>query len=572
MLKALFHWFDQNHWSYWAIAMVPTAALAAWLAARLFRPAAAGPGDEPARRATDWKYALLLAAVLLGWRWPPLLGIRELNPDESWMLAGALTLRHDPVFWRSVDGITSGPLNFYGLLPLNLLGVPLDYFGARLTGLLMVWGALAATYAMLRSAYGTTIARFAVLPGLAFFAGATDGDFIHYSSEHPSILLSCVGMWLLWSYRPTAESAPGAVRGPWLAGGAVIGMLPWAKLQSGPLGVALAAWGAWLAFSHFHQPFGARVKQIAKLAAATLAPSVVFMLLLAAAGVFPDFYKSYVLDNLTYVANGFAVPGVIRDLKRMSLFTGHYPAYLVGPLLFVVAAAIERAIRRRRPGALYVFGILYTAVGCYVVLAPGRGFHHYLLYSVMPLAAWAGAAYGDLAAAVRRRWCGVALAVAFAGLTFGVPLATRYRRVAVPWIYGHFLEYWRHPHDEVGIALNKYRRDGDSLAIWGWYGHAYVQCQLPQATREAESEHQLRDWPLRDSYFRPQYMADLRRNQPALFVDAVGPEAFFFTDRERFGHETFAELNDYVNERYGLVLDAGHARVYVRKDRLAETP
>lgn len=571
MLKAWFNWLDQNHWSYWAIACVPTALLVAWLAATLLRgPHTPERDDHPARG--DWRYALLLFVVLLGWRWPPLFGIRDLNPDESWMLAGALTLRHDPVFWRSVDGITSGPLNFYALLPLNLLGVPLDYFGARLTGLLMVGGALAATYAMLRSAYGTTIARFAVLPGLAFFAGATDADFIHYSSEHPSILLSCVAMWLLWAYRPRADSPPGSVSWPWLAGGAVTGLLPWAKLQSGPLGAALALWGAWLAWSNFDQPWRARVAQIAKLAAATLAPSLAFVLLLLAVGVFPDFYKSYVLDNLTYVAQGFEVWGVIDQLKRMSLFTWHYPACLIGPLTFVLLSAFITAVRGTKPSALYVFSLLLTGVACYVVLAPGRGFHHYLLYSVMPLAAWAGAAFGDLLlqARARSRWLAAATAVAFFGLTFAYPLLTRHERVAVPWIFGKFLEYWRHPHDDVGLTLLRYRRAGDTLAIWGWYGHAYVQSQLPQATREAESEHQLREWPLRDSYFRPQYMADLRRNQPALFVDATGPGAFFFEDRARFSHETFGELNDYVTANYQLVLDAGHARIYVRKDRAAE--
>jgi len=31
-------------------------------------------------------------------------GAAQLNPDESQLIAGALTLRHDSVFWRSVDG------------------------------------------------------------------------------------------------------------------------------------------------------------------------------------------------------------------------------------------------------------------------------------------------------------------------------------------------------------------------------------------------------------------------------------------------------------------------------------
>ena len=65
---------------------------------------------------------LLEDLFLLAWRWPFLLQASEYNPDESQLLAGALTLTRDPVFWRSVDGTTSGPLNFY-LHPHRLPGL-----------------------------------------------------------------------------------------------------------------------------------------------------------------------------------------------------------------------------------------------------------------------------------------------------------------------------------------------------------------------------------------------------------------------------------------------------------------
>jgi hypothetical protein len=137
-------------------------------------------------------------------------------------------------------------------------------------------------------------------------------------------------------------------------------------------------------------------------------------------------------------------------------------------------------------------------------------------------------------------------------------------------IYGHFEQNWFHPYDAVGKVLVKYRREGDTLGMWGWYSHAYVQANLPQAQREAQSEHQLRNWPMRDSWFRPQYMNDIRRNRPALFVDAVGPGAFCYTDRAQDAHETFRPLRRYIRENYTLVADEGHARVYVRNDRHAE--
>ncbi len=563
----MYRWLDDYWSSYWVIAALPTILLIICLVRTL--RAADGTGPLAPRR-VDWRFALLMLVFLLGWRWTPLFEIRDLNPDESGMLAGAITLRHDPVFWRSVDGLTSGPLNFYALLPLNLLGVPLNYFGARLTALLMVFGALSAIYAMLRSTYGTRIARVAILPALVFFAAATDVDFVHYSSEHPSLLFAGVGSWLLWSYRPRPDDAPGAVRWPWLVGGAVVGLMPWAKLQSSPPALALALWGAWLAFSNFGQPLRARIVQIAKLAAATIAPSLVFLLAVATAGVFEHFYRSYLLDNLTFVDRGLGYGEVTSLLLRVWQFTWHYPIFFLGALVLVVVAAVERLVRRKPPGPIVRASLAFTLVAFWVTLTPGRGFHHYVLYTVLPLATWTGAAYADMAVALTRRRAQIALAVVFIALAAAPMLVVRVVYARIPLIYGHFEDYWRHPYDAVGQVLVKYRRDGDTLGLWGWYSHAYVQAGLPQAQREAESEHQLRNWPLRDTYFRPKYMEDLQRNNPALFVDAVGPGAFCFTDRAKEAHETFRQLRRFVRENYTLAADEGHARVYVRNDRYAE--
>ncbi len=59
-----------------------------------------------------WKWWLVAALTMLAFRWPVVWTPHQLNPDESQLIAGAITLRHDPVFWRSVDGSTAGPFGF----------------------------------------------------------------------------------------------------------------------------------------------------------------------------------------------------------------------------------------------------------------------------------------------------------------------------------------------------------------------------------------------------------------------------------------------------------------------------
>lgn len=565
MLKELFSWFDVHPQSYWVIAAVPTIVWIFWIAAGLRR--APGPVEG---RAGKLGFTLLLLAVLLAWRWPPLFAAHDLNPDESQQIAGAITLQHDPVFWRSVDGHTAGPMNIYLLLPTHLLGVPQDYFNARLVGLLLVWGTMLACQHLLRSVYGTAMARLGMLPGVLFFALATDADFIHYSSEHVSLFLIALSACLLWRHHEPRAEAKRSVDAGWLAGGFVAGLLPWAKLQSLPFAALLLAGGAWLVIRSATLGWPERRARIAWLAAAAATPSVAGLVLVAATGQFEHFVRSYLAQNFLYLGDtGMNLQQTIGELARVSRISGQFPAFLIGPLLTVLAATGMALWQRHRPGVLYAAGALFTAIACFVILSPRRGSDHYLLFLIMPLTLWSGAALGDMWGHISSKHARWWLAVGFVSLAGLLPLAQRCR-LPVPFMFGQFADLWRHPYSEAGYAVRAHTRPGDTLALWGWFPQVYVEADLPQATREAHSFWQLMPSRQRD-YYRARYLADLRRNQPALFVDAVGPGAFVFNDRPTYAHEIFPELREYVSQNYVLLLDAGSARVYVRPDRIMES-
>ncbi|MFN7813896.1 MAG: hypothetical protein ACK5SI_14675, partial [Planctomycetia bacterium] len=84
--------------------------------------------------ALGWQAVLLVTA-----RMPCLAFPYELQQDESQFASQAITLLHDPVFYRAVDGGSAGPLASHVLwLPL-LLGQEIDYFTIRCVGLLLWW-------------------------------------------------------------------------------------------------------------------------------------------------------------------------------------------------------------------------------------------------------------------------------------------------------------------------------------------------------------------------------------------------------------------------------------------------
>jgi len=96
-------------------------------------------------------------------------------------------------------------------------------------------------------------------------------------------------------------------------------------------------------------------------------------------------------------------------------------------------------------------------------------------------------------------------------------------------------------------------------------GYAWVGTGRPQDRVDVVADY-LHVVP---DYFKQLYISDLKKHNPPVFVDAVAPEGFAFTDRALFGYETFPALAQYIDEHYQLQAEINGIRIFVRKDRLA---
>ena len=108
------------------------------------------------------------------------------------------------------------------------------------------------------------------------------------------------------------------------------------------------------------------------------------------------------------------------------------------------------------------------------------------------------------------------------------------------------------------------------MAIWGWRCSLYLETCLRPATRQPQSEAQIREGPWQE-YFRERYLADLQASAPPVFVDAVGGGGFQFTG-EAARHEIFPALRDWIQSHYVKAAEQRGVRVYVRRDRFAAAP
>lgn len=557
MLKLLFDALDRHPFAYWLIVAAPTVALIGIVVSTIFSRRGA---DD---RRTDWLFAGILVGFLFAWRWPFFFDAREFNPDESQLIAGAATLAHDSVFWRSVDGTTSGPLNFYVLVPLHFLGLPLDYFTARFTGLLLVSFALLCCYRLFRSFAPPVAAQLAVLPAVVFFATTVDGNFIHYSSEHVSLgLLGLASFGLLRSQEKERQSEAGMI---W--GGIAAGLLPWAKLQTAPLGAALIAWKLWTIYADPDSSRPTKWRRARHLLMAVVGPSIVAIIAITATGQFEHFIRNYLLQNLVYVGEGTTLAITISELAEFTSTTWSFPVYLGVSVAIVLFTGVIYWRIRRLPHALFIAGSILTLAAAICVLAPRRPFAHYLLLAIVPLACWSGAAISDLWHHVpQRRRFAVTLLIIGCFLPLGVRFAQ-----PQPDIFHRLPESWRRPHSIAGTILRAYTEPGDYLGVWGWRTDVYVDSGLIQATRDPHSVWSIVNTPYR-AYHRARYLADLTRNQPVVFLDSVGPGAFAYHTRSEHGHEAFPELAAYIGKNYALLVDLGMERIYLRHDYAGDQP
>lgn len=515
-------------------------------------------GKAFARLNRPWMYCATLLIAMFAWRWPAIFHYKPVNPDEAQFLAGALTMLARGQLWW-IDPTTSGPLVVLPLTLPRLAGLPVDFATGRIVGLLLEWGAVVCGYLTLRHIFGDQKSRFLIMPLAGFMIFLWFWDFVPYCSEISPLFLCALAIWL----GVTAFQPDGAAFHRWrlAACGVVLGIIPFSKLQVLPLGAAIGIGiVVWILCPPVRD--GKKIGwNLLWLFGGVLLGTGSLLVSLWWSGQWSEVYQSYIVHNLHYAeARGLSWSDSGYLLNYLTNFSWGFSFFHYGALLLVVVAlpAIGRAAWRP-----LLLGVTLLVSAYYAVLAPGRLYPHYLLFLTLPLSLLIGLLWGYLLAGQTRRYCaigtGLFLAVGVVSqLVDRVADRNSLQRLIAP----------ANPRDPVDQFINRNKKPGDALAVWGWRPEFYVETQLPQATHEAHTEAQLNDHPQRD-YFRARFVADLRETRPAFFIDSIGPDDFQLKEPSLQGHETFPELRDFIARDYMEIKTTGSFRLYLRRDRAA---
>ncbi len=554
------------------------------------------------RLQSDVVFVSLVLLTLTFMRLPSLLDNSELNPDEGQLVTQAITLIQDPVFGRSVDGTSIGPINSYLLLLPHWLGFPIDYTDAHLTSLLLIAIALVVFYKSLLQLVTPMVSRLSLLIALVFFAWTTENHFLHYSSELSSlpIITACFygATRILQSTKVTASTAT-----YWVLG-FLAGLTPYCKLQTLPIvGAILAVATLYVVRSARQQAF----RPVAILSVAFLLPTLIVFGFAYWTGVEQYFIDYYFVGNLTTYSQLYADSPLIhrsflRRLIDFPLFSIHHPDFaifiLFNSFILLTAAFLVRWTLRKRqnlpttPFWTNLLVILTTLSALWAVITPGTEFGHHLLLLVFPFG-WVMALSlqflrNNLPAPYQARLASLILVLFIVNISLSNhvllvylkqvlrpatnnpvalagrpdPTSLQMRNPAVFW----FPDKARVTLSPVAEVVKRYTTDDDKMAVWGWNCQYYVETHLAQGVSENHTQRSIIPNQLRDRYLS-RYAQELQKNKPAVFIDAVGP-ASQILNKPNQQHEQFALINQVIQNQYSLVASVDSVRIYIRRDRL----
>ncbi len=559
MLFEFFLWLDRGFAQYWAFqwgafALCLAAALLPWRRDRWW-----GRWNHPVL------FAALALLLIIAHRWTCIGGTQEYNPDESQMLAAAITMARHHALW-SIDLGNTGPLAALPLTLPALVGLPIDYTTGRGVALLMNWGVLLCFWGLLRHLFSDWLARVLALPLLCVLAFNRFEEFVQYSSEQGPLFCFAAALFL----SVTAFDAAGSVisRARLFGAGLLLGLLPFAKLQAAPLGAVLGLFALVAILRQPERSWAQRGREAGWLVGGTLLAIGGSLAAIAASGSLHDFAVSYLQMSLIYAGNRtFGWNQLGAELWSLAItawgFTAFlWPTWVLAGLALPCWGLVRGAARR-----LLVLAGLLLVCGYYVTGAPGRQFPHYLQFLILPSVFFLAVLYGGLVTRPAWPWW-ARLGWLIPWLALGVwPQFDFFFSAKSTGYLGTLRESRDHAVGPLAQLIVPRIQPGDTLAVWGWACGYHVQTQLPQAAPEAHTERLISANPLRE-FYRARYLAALQRDRPAFFIDAVGEGQFGFKNRAVDGHESLPALGAFVAEHYVQVGDLENARLYVRRDRI----
>lgn len=513
-------------------------------------------------------WPILFFLVLVFIRYPFLSYNQELEVDESQMLAQALSLKNDLIYWKSVDGTTQGPLTIYFLIIPTLLGISFDYTMARMLGLLVLSATLALIYLTFQNFFSRKTAILIFAP-IGLFYLLSMGYFSALCNEYLVLFLLAICFWLFsLIYKQTVPT-----RTALFLLSFVSGMIPFAKLQGVPTAIFITLFTTILILVRSKT----KIKDLLIFCLGGISFPSTILLLVYYFGVYNYFWDFYIIGNMEHSGGGTLLERLALIPSFLNL-SGQFIFLLFNYfILFLVAFWIlikYKVYPRLFSNFLFYFSFSHFIVAVYAILKSGYFFQHYLQFLIIPLGLLIGVVTQISLEQINWnknsmwRWSIMWLIICFSPHAY-YKAATILGRWSIhnPMISKSDLGK---PVviSPVSKEISKHIEKGDAITIWGWKPSYHIETKAPQGTADVMIYRLITIAPKQKDYIQ-KYLKDLKRTRPVVFVDEVNSRSIWFDSPETVGHEHISEIKDFVAQNYSLISTIENERIYVRNDRLS---
>lgn len=475
----------------------------------------------------------------------------QFDVDTSTWISSAITFFHYPdKLWTFLNYSDSRPLTVLPLIIGHYLGVPLNYVGSELIGLILWLGSIYGVFRILKLFTPVPITLLMVW-SLCLFIGTAWPGYAVYNSEHSGILMLTMGLVAYTSY------LFGKWRSPMLAllTGLLLGSVVFAKFQNVPMGMLI---GLFLCYEMITKKDW---QNLSFLLAGSVLPTAFIHIYYTLVSNPNVFWNNYFWNNYYYsyttqfsslpMGSRFSAHRILRFiLLQSNTFYFLFTCSVV--ILFCVKFNFKSRISRSaQPVTMLLFACLFVIVSFYAVLQSGNNFPHYKLYLIVPFI-FCTAVFMRSAPDSFYPYLGFVIVL-------GCLLQASYNTIqGKPMVLaGEKLD------KKVSDAIRKHSQVTDPIVIWGWRDNLYIKSQRAMGYRDAHIFHFAMNSPLLPSW-TADFIGDMDANRPSLFVDAMLP-GYTSIPELAVSYTKIPAIHHYIRRHYQLIDDIEGIMIYKRR-------
>jgi hypothetical protein len=513
-------------------------------------------------------YILACLIFLFVNKLPVLLQNRAIDPDEAFNLAEGMALIHvDPVLWRSIDFFTIGPIHIYHFIIPHLLGFAGDYANARLVWFVITLFTSFFIFKALGYAYQSAVRNIAFLYPFLFYAFGNSSSFNSFNNEATSNLLLAAGILILFKKMKDRD------QGFTLDGlfYFLLGMVPYCKLQSAPLAVAMVLCFFIIRIEEFKTK---EAGYIFKAFLSGMLPSLVLGIYLLCYGQMNNFLNFYLISNLGYgqdfpIISKIITTFLVRSVSDMPI---NYFLKHVYVLVFVLILVLA-FVRKFKDKIINIMLFLFV-VTMYSVAKPGFNYGHYFTYLYITLPFGLAILWKEVQNLQKnKRYFFIVphvvliIILSFYNLRLYI-FHGAYDKLPEQIAHFRSTEVEKSEAAKDLIFLKNQLDHQPTMTIFDWYPQIYIESGIFQGTHQNIPERlfgfQASEKEVTD-FSRKVFLEDLKKNRPEFILVAITTDRSYYDYRYSNFH-LLPEIKAYFDANYFFYRTSDNTDIFIRND------